>query len=145
MSAGLRRPPQGTPPQLRRILTRAAMGDDARWFGSGPVRSCPRPSVAGKPLSRCRVSGPDRGPQGRGATDPGSNYREAVLARPARRPLRSRLRLRLTWKRNSGCVAMATSSASRISPRLFLEGGATTDPQLEEAPSTARTRARGSI
>lgn len=39
MSAGLRRPPQGTPPQLRRILTRAAMGDDARWFGSGPVLS----------------------------------------------------------------------------------------------------------
>lgn len=126
-------------PELRRILTRAAMGDD-RWFGPGP-----RPSVPGKPPSPCRVSGPDRGPQARGATDPGSSSPEAVLSRPAlsgTTPATSAPAPNLEAKHGLRC----DGNLLRLKyPRLFPEGRAQTAPELENTPSAARAGSHLSI
>lgn len=126
-------------PQLRRILTRAAMGDD-RWFGSGP-----RPSVPGKPPSRCRLSGPDRGPEARGATDPGSSSPEAVLSRPSvsgTTPATSapapNLEAKLGPRRDGNLLRLTY-------PCPLPERRAQPEPELEVTPSTARAGSRLAI
>lgn len=108
MSKGSAAAAAGTP-ALRRILTRAAMGDD-RWFGS--VRAPQSRASRSRGVGSLAAT---EDPKPEGPPIPGAApQQQRSVCRRFRGPLppRLRLRLRLTWTRNSGRVAMATPSAS---------------------------------
>lgn len=80
--------------------------------GSGLVRA---PQSRGSRPRRVGSLAPIEDPKPEVPQIPGAApQKRCSVGQPSRGPLRPRLRLRLTWKRNTGCVAMATSSASSI-------------------------------